>query len=511
MRPRLTACSETGAVSVLFMILLPVLLLAGGLAIDVMALNAERRYVQVQADLAALAAARHMAGAAGARQAARQTVASNRVFEASPLADSDIVFGVLSGSDFIPAADQTTTRGADAVRVVVEAPAQMFLLDLFLTLDDRVVRREAVAAIERPRVSFSLGNCLAELSLLGSLLRPYLGVETDVLCSGRRVDTLVSLPGVLEASASLLTPTGEPFTYGDVLDAELSSGALLAVVTGLPRQLGLGPSVQLGQALRLPDSIRRLHIGAPIGAASIQKADLVFAIAELMAERVASLDVGLQLGGQQVGAVVRVGDSRQMVINAIPGSPEARATTAQIRVDLNPIRLLGVIDLNVSLRVASAEAVLSDQGDACATDPLAVVADFQPIDARLVDIDLSMRLTGLGGALVPLSVSADGMRDDRRTGFAFTRARYETEPRATFSPTEGVVANLLSVLGSLTLGVYGRDLPRLPLGGPLLGQQTALIEAGEGVLLDLLGLELARAELELLDLSCPSPNPWLVR
>jgi len=82
MRPRLTACSETGAVSVLFMILLPVLLLAGGLAIDVMALNAERRYVQAQADLAALAAARHMAGAAGARQAARQTVASNRVFEA---------------------------------------------------------------------------------------------------------------------------------------------------------------------------------------------------------------------------------------------------------------------------------------------------------------------------------------------------------------------------------------------------------------------------------------------
>lgn len=511
MPDRPAACSEKGAVSVLFMILLPVLLLAGGLAIDITALNAERRYVQAQADLAALAAARHMTGAAESRQAARLTVAGNRVFVAAPLADSDIVFGVLSGSDFIPTADQTTTRGADAVRVVVEAPAQMFLLDLFFPLEDRVVRREAVAAIERPRVSFSLGNCLAELSLLGSLLRPYLGVETDVLCSGRGVDTQVSLPGVLEASAALLTPSGEPFTYGDVLDADLSAGALLATVTGLPQQLGLGPSVQLGQALQLPDSVRRLHVGAPIGAASIQQADLVFAIAELMAERVASLDVGLQLGEQQVGAVVRVGDSRQMVINVTPGSPEARASTAQIRVDLNTIRLLGLLDLNISLRVASAEAVLTDQGDACATDPLAVVADFQPVDARLVDIDLSMRLTGLAGALVPLELSTDGMRDVTRTGFGFTRARYEIEPRVTFSPSEGVVASLLSVLNSLTLGVYGQTLPRLPLGGSLLGQQTSLLEAGEAVLLDLLGLDLARAELELLDLSCPSPNPWLVR
>ena len=65
---------EDGIVSVLFVVLLPLLILAAGIAIDLSSIAAQKRYVQGQADLGALTAIRHFDTASEMRAAARKTI-----------------------------------------------------------------------------------------------------------------------------------------------------------------------------------------------------------------------------------------------------------------------------------------------------------------------------------------------------------------------------------------------------------------------------------------------------
>ena len=545
------AARQSGAIAVLFVVLLPVLLLAGGLAIDLMNINSERRYVQAQADLAALSAASGIASAAGARAAARATVAANGSYPAFELPDVDIEFGTSAGlGGFDAASDQSTTAGATAVRVAVTAPVRLFVLDLFMSEEGLVVRREAVAAVEPPRVSFALSNCLAELTLLNGLLQPLIGAEVDVLCSGRGVDTRVELfqtLGDFALAANLLTPSGEPVTYGEVLDAELPVADVLSVLTGVavPPVPGV---VRLGDALVLSEDLRRLQVDTPVHAVQIQAADLVLLTAELMAQRVAEVEAELNLGPfANLRAAVRVGEPRRVVLNVVPGSPEAYAQTAQIRVEIHEIDILGLFTLQMDLRLANATATLTNEGDACGTGSADVVAVFDPVDASLIDLDLTTRAQGLplGSEALALSVDSVQTRDTRRV--SFTRQQYDEAPVVQLGPvgpdaitgavdvTRSTLAAMLNdsaeaindanatpactgILGCVrnTLGVLGSLLSTVAnnlVAGAVniangLGAEGTLTNA---VLEDLLGLEIARADLELLDVVCGSSVPRLVR
>ncbi|WP_083194748.1 pilus assembly protein TadG-related protein [Pararhodobacter sp. CCB-MM2] len=543
--------SEKGAVAVLFIILLPALLLAGGMAIDVMNINAERRYVQAQADLAAISAARHLSSAEASRSAARATVAANGAVETFALPDGDIVFGSSAAlGNFVPAADQTITAGATAVSVAVTAPVRLFLLDMFLPEEGLVVRREAVAAVEPPRVSFSLSNCLAELAVLNGLLRPLIGAEVDVLCSGRGIDTQVDLfetLGEFSLNAAVLTPSGEEATYGDVLDAYLPVSDILTEVTGLPVAPGAG-TVRLGDALILSDDLRRLTADTPVHAFRIQQADLVLVVAELLAMNVISLDTELDLGPiADLGASIRVGEPRRMVLNVIPGSPDARAQTSQIRVEFNEINILGLFKLRLNVQLANASVTLSDQGNACAPNPSDEIAVFDPVDASLIDVELMTQAYGLPLASSALGMQVDtaSLRETRRV--AFTRQDYDEAPVVTIGPTgpaaeEAAVALLRdTVTGMLDSTADAledaADLQSCTniltcaqgalnaLASLLTSTATTLIASsvniangvpGEGsltneILEGLIGLELARADLELIEVICPTDVPRLVR
>lgn len=531
--------SESGTVSVLFVVLLPVLLLVAGMAIDLAHVNSERRYVQEQADLAAISAAHALHSAAVSREAARDTVRANAVFRTFEIPDSDIVFGTLADGAFLPAADQSSTRGVEAVRVAVSAPARLFVLDMFFSDEDLVVRREAVARVSLPRVSFALSNCLIEASLFDSLLRPLIGADVDVLCSGRGVDTTLQLADLLEANAALLTPSGEPATYGDVLDADLSSTSLLGQLTGRTLPPAMGPLVRLSDALVLPDSIRRLRVGSPINAVQLRLGDMILLIAELMAQNVASVDASLSLGGvAAVDAAVRVGEPRRMVLNVVPGTDEARASTAQIQVDIDRLSLFGLLDLKLSLRLAYATATLTDRGNACATDPDAVIAEFDPVEARLLDVDVAAGLRGL--PTIQLAATTAQTGDSR--SFGFTRARFESNPVESFAPEEqdavsllhGTLAQLLDgpiggavcTVGLLCTGNQSggasllpvslgagrsRVVPAVPVGNAVSAVETRALAAAQEVLEDLVALNFARAELELLAVTCPSRGVRLVR
>ena len=66
--------------------------------------------------------------------------------------------------------------------MTVKADALIYLLQLFLSDDALIVTRHAVA-IQQPRISFALSNCLLSLNLLRPVLQPLIRSQVDVLCS----------------------------------------------------------------------------------------------------------------------------------------------------------------------------------------------------------------------------------------------------------------------------------------------------------------------------------------
>lgn len=541
-RFRTAARDERGAITALVLVLMPALLFAAALAIDLSDINAQRRHTQAQADLAALSAARNLHTAQAARAAARATVVANDTYPAHGLADDQIVFGRFRGGRFLPLPDQSSAAGAEAVQVTVRAPVDVYLLGLFMDTSAFTVVRSATAAVETPRISFALGNCLASLRLLRPILEPLIPVGLDVLCSGRGIDAEVALfPELTELAArfDLLTPSGEPATYGDVLDAELPVSAVLETLLGrsLPWD---GRTVRLGDAIVLAEGLDRATVGAILPSARIQLSDLVLATAELLAQRVADVRLGVDLGAAgTVQASLAVGDPRRIVVGMAPGDPEAYARTAQIELRLPELSILNLFKLRLRVGVANASARLTGGATSCSVPGDTEVAVFDPVDANLIEIEMETQVLGLPNGHELLGLQVDTVEDRQTRRIAFTRSDYEIYPTAILAPTgqytsdtlgttlrRGVsdmlersrreidaaraapscsgllgcvvggltasVRNILSGLSSSLVGTVANVLN-------VLGAEGTLTNA---ILSGIVGLDLARAELTLLDIGC---------
>lgn len=544
---------DGGALTTLFVVLLPVLLFAAGLAIDLTHTNTQRRYVQAQADLAAMSGAMHFASADSVRAAARATIAANARYPAHPTPDSQIVLGAAGHQGaFQPVADQTSLTGVDAVRVVVRSPVRMFVMRLFLDTSAMVIEREAIAAVPTaPRVSFALSNCLLNLRLLEPILRPLIDSQVDVLCSGRGIDTRLSVfPTLLDlaARADLLTPGGAPQTWGTILDAELPVSDVLEVLTGRP----VPPSphaIRLGEVLYLPADLREAAIGNPVPEIHLQAADLILASAEILGQRILNLEVGLGLGGlASAQAAVRISDPRKIVVGARPGDPQAVARTSQIELDISELNILNLFALKLRVIVANASAALSDQGAACSPDPAAEAAVFDPVDASLLDVQLALRVLTLPSGQEALGLQTDTIRNRETRRVGFTHQQIQTDPVARFGPTGQTVQD--SLASSLRAGTaallnqaeqavraQGNAIQCSGLLGCLIGGVLHTLKAtlqavantllvttvnvanalgAEGtltnaILSDLVGLHIARADLEVLEVICGGGRPRLVR
>lgn len=541
---------ERGALTVLLVVLMPALLFAAALAIDISDINAHRRYVQAQADLAALSAARHLQTAASARGAARATAQANDQFLSHSLDDSQIVFGRFSGGRFVPLDDQTTTAGADAVRVEVRAPVSMYLLHLFMDPTGLVIARSAVAAIDAPRISFALSNCLATLNLLRPILQPLIPVGLDVLCSGRGVDAEIALfPELTDIATrmSLLTPSGQPLTYGDVLNAELPVSVVLETLLGRPVPFDPTP-IRLGDVIVLGGNLDQVHVGALLPSARLQMADLILATAELLARRVLDLGIDLNLGPVGiVRAALAVGDPRQIVVGVRPGDANAVARTAQIELGLSEIGIAGIFTLRLRLSLANASARLSGGAANCAARPDEEVAIFDPVDANLIEIELQTRVLGLPGGHEALGIAVNTVEHRQTRRVAFTGADYARNPTVVLAPTGQFTSdNLASTLRQGVSGMLSqsqqaiqaaRNAPSCSgLLGCVVGGLTATVRnllgsvagtlistvanvanvlGAEGTLTNailsgIVGLDLARAELTLLELGCGRSGARLV-
>lgn len=533
---------EDGIVSVLFVVLLPLLILAAGIAIDLSSIAAQKRYVQGQADLGALTAIRHFDTASEMRAAARKTIEKNNRYPTLPILDSQIEIGTARRAAFEAAGDQSSLVGKNAVRVTVRSKAVLYILPLFTNADEAAVVRVAVAS-QAPRVSFALSNCLLSLNLLRPLLQPLMGAQVDVLCSGRGIDTQISgqrLLQSLQSSAHILTPSGSEATYGDILDANIPLSAVLGSVFGIPIA-NTGGSIRLREVIYLAPDLRSLRISQPLPPISLNASDIAFASAELLGKRVATVQTGVTL--PSVGTVqarVTVGDPRQIVLGAVPGDPDAIARTSQIRVELPAVKIANLFNLTLALNVANASAKLSDEGATCSQNPSTVVAVFNPVTASLLDLDLRVEVLGLPLNLSSLGNVADSLVSRVQRKESFTREEATNSPIKTLGPevapdldalshqVEAVVSHMLNVAsGQMSLQAGPGTTCSNPLGclinttlsttavllRSLIGQvNTAAFNVNQatglegtathGLIRDVLGLSVAQAKLQLLNAGC---------
>lgn len=528
---------DDGVVSVLLVLLLPLVLFAAGMAIDLTALNNQRTYVQGQADVGALSAASNFTSTAALRSAARRTVAQNPVYDVHPLRDSEIEIGTLVGGVFTAAANQNRLDGVTAVRVTVQSPVDLYILSMFASDDRAFVTRSAVAMVDN-RVSFALTNCLLNVRLLAPVLRPIIGGAVDVLCSGRGVDTNLDLAqflGGLNLRASALTPSGNMDSYGEILDAEYRVSDVMAQALGIP-VINTGTPIRLGDVLIVPEDLRRVTVGAPIPPLTVGVADVVLASAALLQERIVDAAVAADLGPfGNLALKVTVSDPPRIVVGVRPGAPEAWAETAQIRVHVPDLNIAGIFSLQLALDVAHASARLTDRGQTCSTAPDATVAVFEPVTAGLLNIDLRVRVLGLPLNLAGPSSQSGSVLQTRRTSESFTYRQYLDRTPRRFGPTTPQAVNEVTavVLAATSNALSNVNTALAPLGGgsarggllggvvnvvldpvtDVLSRLTSAItevRAGSGIVgqmvedvtRDILGLGIAQAELRLLDVDC---------
>ena len=79
---------QDGFLSVVMAILLPAMIMVAGIAIDLSDLNAQRKAVQSQADLAALSGVRNLSTASTTRAAAARTLVQSEIYDIRPPARS---------------------------------------------------------------------------------------------------------------------------------------------------------------------------------------------------------------------------------------------------------------------------------------------------------------------------------------------------------------------------------------------------------------------------------------
>ncbi|GHA43558.1 hypothetical protein GCM10008927_05340 [Amylibacter ulvae] len=510
--------------------MIPLFFVVAGIGFDFSNLNAQRKHVQSQADLSALSSILNLTGVAPTRDAAREAARVNDYYVAHTLRDDQIVFGNIDDAtkQFTPNLDQDTIVNVSAVAVNVESDADFHILSQLLGMEKALVSRRAVAET-LPEVSFALSNCLLSMNLLGGMLEPLLGADIGVLCSGSglRID-MIELLDQIAVSGSVLTP-GNP-TYSDILDAEINYSDMLEMVldTAVPDMLG---SIRLGDILQVSDKIRNAKVGSPIPPIELNAADLIFGGLEVLGENVVNLETEIDLGPLAgVGAKLTVTEPRKVIVGARPGDPNAVAETAQIKLEVNDLNIAGIFNLSLEANLAHATATLSKDGEHCSGAPLMRAAVFDPVEATLLDLDLQVEVLDLPILSIVDPVRTSSMVETTTQTVEFTHHEVNAGVVKSFGPqSSGELMDVNQSIRDLTsvmltsvrdavdvdaascaglIGCLARPLLETVSGtlstavGNVVDAVSAEGELLNAVLEDFLGLGVAKADLEVLDVNC---------
>ncbi|WP_162685640.1 pilus assembly protein TadG-related protein [Roseovarius amoyensis] len=547
------AKDENGAMALLLLILFPALILIGGLAVDVTQLNAQKSYIQGQADLAAQSAASHLHDLDEAREIARAVVRRNDQYGTIELVDDEIVFGAYDDEDgFVQAADQSDPSGVNAVEVTVDTPWRTLLWSAIIDESNYVISRSAVARSGPPVVSFTLRNTLLSLDtrdstllapLLGTLLgEDALGLNLSVLSYQGVVNTDVAindLIGLVTLGTSL-----NLITFEELLDLTLTSESVVQMLVdkgALDSGVLVGSDIpdstlSLGELITVQPSLAQVRVGNILPNLNINAADLLLATAGLSGfgptERL-EVDAGLDLS-PLANVTLETGLIRAPVSFIVQFDKDdpftAEVTQADIDLTADVARLL---DLSLSLSAATATATLTDV-DCGASEPGDTLATFStttapaalgielsllsPIDGNDAaqtpapnniaghTQDIDIRLDQIGVPVpVPGHLSLASLTSSLSTVLSDIESDLDTQRDAT-QRNCGLLGCLLgTLLGTIlsTLNTVISEVTNL-LALPIL---DGLAEA----ILDLLGIDVARAEIILDDYTCTSSASTLVR
>ncbi|WP_164738299.1 pilus assembly protein TadG-related protein [Frigidibacter oleivorans] len=524
---------ERGAISILMVILFPTMLLVGGLATDITLMNAQKRYVQSQADLAAQSAAFHLPDLVTARDVAAEVVLSNPSYGDVALARTDVLFGRYDyDGGFVASPDQDDPAGVTAVRVSVPSPFDPLLLAPLLAGEDLTIRRSAVG-LQRQTVVFTLRNRLLGLdtreSILDAVFGDMLGVTVNVLDYEGLAHARVLADDLL--GLATLGLAAEVLTFDDVLDLPVAIPSLLgglvelgALPAAAVTPAVTGGTVTLDEILALSPGLARLTVGDVLPDVSVNVFDLLSAMAGLASDPTDRVDVDLGVSVPPLADVeLSLGIVRPPVtaIAVIGETPPAEAEVTQLDVavsaDITP--LIG-LDLTLAGAAARAQALTLNCAAEDASDTLATFR----VETAPAEIGLSVRLLSL--------IRGDDMD---QTGDPIPVAGVVQQVAVTLGQVgQAIPADNPILLSSVTssLGTLLADLredveaerPNCgPLGlgclvGSLLGSILGIVNGVVGsvtalltglaldpivqALLDLLGVDVAQAELILDDYAC---------
>lgn len=369
------------AVSIITGIGLVMMVGFAGAAVDFGSVYMQTRQVQGVADLAAMSAAGDLADA---EKAAEATVQQNNLPSGTTVT---AVSGVYDPDSSIPADQRFTPNAtpANAVKITLNSPANIYFARMFLGSRSIPVSRSAIAATGQ-LASFSIGTRLAGLQggIANALLTALTGssVSLSLMDYNSLVSAQVDLFQYMGALATRLNLTGASFNQtlnaqvsnsvailalGDVLKSQGNSQAANAV--DAIGNAANGQSISMGQLLNLGPYQDQDYIqtNGPSGF-SVNALDMANAVL-LLAQ--GGRQVQLNLTGTIPGiagvtAWLAVG---QRPVSSpwltITGSNTEIVRTAQSRLYLDlkitPVGLSGVtsIDVPVYVELASAEGELS--------------------------------------------------------------------------------------------------------------------------------------------------------
>jgi tight adherence protein G len=373
--------------------MLPMLIGAVALAVDVGSLYLERRQAQGAADLGAIAGAGDITNY---QTAATKTIAANKLTYDSLvitrgyyIADSKRDPSLRFSASPIVGGPQSY----NAVRVEIAKPGRIFFSKAFRSspVDMRVTATAASVAL----ASFSIGSRLAAVrdgipnKLLGGLLKG--NVNLTAMDYDSLINADVRMDGFLNALASQLSLTG--VTYNQVLNADAKAGdvfkaaavtsnnqgnsAVSATLSTLASQAGSASLSAPLSAIMDVGPLGNASIGqAPIGLDStINVMDLVSSTAGLANVK---NQVSLDLAGQVPGLLslkvdLAVGERAQQSEYVAVGDVGATVSTAQTRLrlvaEVGGSGLLAGTKVRLPLAVDLAYATGTLTNVSCSGDP----------------------------------------------------------------------------------------------------------------------------------------------
>lgn len=471
---------------------------------------------------------------------------------------------------FLPSADQSDPAGADAVRVDVTAPWKTLLFSPIFPSDSRMISRSAVASAQRSAASFTLRNSLLDLDtrrspLIDPLLNTLLGTENlgldlTAVSYSALAGTDIALQELLGFGVDLTAAT-----YSDLLNLSLPLSDLVAglvdigaLPSGATQGVDiLGGSVNIGQLVSMSPQLKLLNIDDSLAGLTVNALDLLVVAATLpyaSANDHLSIDTGLDLSPlANVQLAASLMELPTSFIVSPSDDPPHRGRISQIGIDLSA-SVAGLLGLSASVSAADAEAVMTSldctaraPDDIVATfdvttsastlalslallspidgndkhqaaPPTAIAGTTQTIEVRLDQIGQPIPIPGtisLSSVTGSVSSLLQGLQSDLTADrqarwderLALEQQRYERCMKILFgigcifdvliSVIDGVILALGEVVNLLT-GV-------LDAVTSLLAQALFLDQLAEA-LLDLLGLDVARAELILDSYTCGGPG-----